>query len=926
MTIEVLKDKNASNLDKGNLFESLAEEFLMTQGFKVTNQVRITASELDLYCEHSVSGKVVYVECKALKENLSVNVLHNLLGKIEFQDIPEGWLVSTGAFGKDAKGFMIEWEKKNSTKRSKLHLYTPDRVVEALLNSNIIKNKPESYVSSILQDNTFSIGNWILLISEWGKFWICPVLRNGIANSMILFDAKTGTLIRDENIFEKIKGTDFTLNSLNFNKSFNPSTQHIDISTQPEPTVIEVEFGEKWDDYRPARPEHFVGRKKAQKDLLKFFTDIKKNRTDTRIFAIKGDSGIGKSSLIAKIRNAANLSIKPNNLFLFAIDMRAADNSSYIHSSLMKALQSAANLGFGKKSVFELSNYSDPLQSESISSFLSECKRKHQLIIIIFDQFEELYSKSEMFTVFEEAKKLMFSTISASTNMILGFAWKTDSTVPQDHPAYHMWHQLSDHRFEISLKPFSHSDAEQSLNIFEKELGEKILPEIRKYLAENSQGYPWLLKKLCIHLYEQMKNGHNQHEIVNKSLDISSLFDQDLNNLTDQEMSCLKMIAKNTPIDWVEVIENVGPDIVQSLQNKRLVIKRGSKLNLYWDIFRDYVLTENIPTIPFTHIPQSPSLEALISVFMELNTDSGRSLKDLSNCTNFKESTLRNIIHDLEQFGIVRFPENLVIINNHIKCSDVKSLFSNIRAVIKRHALTELLRTNNTMKPASKEVLIEYLKSIKPTAQYHIRTWETYATRMITWLKALGFVKICTAGIIYEDFGEIVDGDVKKWKGERKRVVFLGDTSPLMVVQALDTLKLGPQSKVSMKNKGFRNACAILYRFRIIELTSTSEYQISNNHIELSSEKAIWDEATREESINLVIKILHKTPDTSVINIGQKVAENFNKDWTETSCKRIGRGLKQWANWLDSQNGSKTIPPPPGRGKQINNQPGLFDL
>ena len=260
-------------------------------------------------------------------------------------------------------------------------------------------------------------------------------------------------------------------------------------------------------DYRPARPEHFVGRKTAQRELLQFFTDVKKHRTDSRIFAIKGDSGIGKSSLVAKMRDVAKDSRKPNNLFLYAVDMRAANDASYVSSAVIKALKSAASHDFGHQNNLEISNYTDPMQSESICAFLSECDRKHELIILVFDQFEELYSKPELFAVFEEAKRLMFSAIAASSNLVLGFAWKTDSTVPQDHPAYHMWHQLSDHRFEVSLKPFSHSDAKQSLNIFESELGEKIRPELRRYLLENSQGYPWLLKKLCIHLYEQMQNG-----------------------------------------------------------------------------------------------------------------------------------------------------------------------------------------------------------------------------------------------------------------------------------------------------------------------------------------------------------------------------------------------------------------------------------
>lgn len=926
MLIEVIKLQDAPNTEKGNLLEELAEEFLKTQGYEVLRQVRVTAAELDLLCKHKVSAKEVYVECKAHKEPLSANDLKNLLGTVDLKEYAEGWFVSTGPLGKDAKGFMTEWEKKSLEKRERLIIYTPDRVLTALLDAKVITPQSKEKAAELIREPGLSMGDWVLLITPWGKYWVCTILRNGIPKSAILFCAQSGCQVSDPDIFEKIKSSDFSLKDFEF-LSFESPRQSIEkIAHQKDTAIVEVEFGEKWRDYRPARPEHFVGRKKAQKELLHFFTEVKKCKTNSRIFAIKGDSGIGKSSLVAKMRDMAKESHKPNNLFLYAVDMRAANDASYISSALMKALKSAASQGFGHQNDLEISNYTDPLQSESISAFLYECKRKHQLIIIVFDQFEELYSKSELFAVFEEAKRLMFSAISASSNLVLGFAWKTDSTVPQDHPAYHMWHQLSDHRFEVSLKPFSHSDAEQSLNIFGTELGEKILPELRKYLLENSQGYPWLLKKLCIHFYEQLQNGVNQHQMANRSLDISSLFEQDLNSLTPPEMGCLKLVAKNAPMDWYEVLENAGHEVVQSLQNKRLLIRRGDKLNLYWDIFRDYVLYGSIPSIPFTYIPQSPSLDALLRVSLELDDAEGKSIQQLADGSKLQESTVRNIIHDLEQFGVISIADSQITIDNHLSDLDVRSILSNIRILFKRHALTELLKKSNTVTPADTEQLIVYLKLINPTAQYHIRTWTTYANRMVVWLQAVGLICRESDGIRYKDFGDIYDGDVKKWSGERKRIVFLGDTSPAKVIEAFDLLKQGARSHISMKNLGYRNACAVLYRFRLIELTSASEYRVPECAICSSSIKAIWEEAGKEESIKLAISALTENPLLSPEQIGEYVAKSFKRDWKPASRKRVGNSLRQWGAWLMTPlRSDSSIPDPPGRKTlEYDAQPSFF--
>ncbi|MDO9585481.1 MAG: restriction endonuclease, partial [Syntrophales bacterium] len=151
MLIEVVKLQDAPNADKGNLLEELAAEFLKTQGYEVSRQVRVTASELDLLCKHKVSGKDIYVECKAHRDSLSANVLTNLLGTVDFHEYSEGWLVSTGPLGKDAKGFMEQWEKKKPEKRGKLSIYTPDRVLNALLDAKVITHQPNEKGAELIR-------------------------------------------------------------------------------------------------------------------------------------------------------------------------------------------------------------------------------------------------------------------------------------------------------------------------------------------------------------------------------------------------------------------------------------------------------------------------------------------------------------------------------------------------------------------------------------------------------------------------------------------------------------------------------------------------------------------------------------------------------------------------------------------------------
>src|SRR5208337_2565577 len=520
---------------KGDLLEALAVQLLRIQNYEVTTQVRVTATELDLLCEHRITRKRVYVECKAFREALSANVLKNLLGAIAFKNYQEGWLISAGPLGKDAKGFQNEWEQKPVEERQKMSIYTPERVIEALTTSGTIKRAPEEKALEIL-GSPDSVGEWTLLITECGTVWAVACLQSGIPVGVLAFSANTGELINDVQHLRNLAGTDSTLNSLDFEYFLRLREKEPLPDVPGFERVVEVQHGESWTDYRPARPEDFVGREESQAAIMKFLKAVRSGETDTRVFAITGDSGMGKSSLIAKLRQRVSNVRNRRNYFLYAVDVRAATGPAYVLWSLLACLQKAYANGFGSNGSepVRVSDYCEPLASPSIREFFATLERQRQVVCLVFDQFEELYSKPELFPVFEEAQRLFLSAASAGSHLVLGFAWRTDSTVQQGHPSYFMWHRLADHRFEVGLAPFSYAESSMALTSFEKALGEKIRPELRRKLIENSQGYPWLLKKLCIHLYEQITSGASQADLT-ETLDVASLFDRDLKILTPPE-------------------------------------------------------------------------------------------------------------------------------------------------------------------------------------------------------------------------------------------------------------------------------------------------------------------------------------------------------------------------------------------------------
>lgn len=302
MRIEVAAPQNASTKEKGDLLEQFASDLLKTQNYEVDTEVRVTASELDLLCKHRVNQRVIYVECKAHRKTLNANVLKNLLGTITFKDYQEGWLISTGPLGKEAKGFQHDWENKPTQQSQKLSIYTPDRIIEAFTNAHLIRRLPhDSAIEKVGED---SLGDWVLLITPYGRYWVATCLSGGVPEGVLVYSAKTAKLITDAKLLKNLAKTDTSLNTLDFEYISNVG----DSLTNPKTLsnlklVVEVQHGDSWSDYRPARPKDFVGRQEVQTKVIHFLEDVEKQNTRTRVFAITGDSGMGKSSLIAKLRD-----------------------------------------------------------------------------------------------------------------------------------------------------------------------------------------------------------------------------------------------------------------------------------------------------------------------------------------------------------------------------------------------------------------------------------------------------------------------------------------------------------------------------------------------------------------------------------------------------------------------------------------------
>jgi hypothetical protein len=343
--IEVAVAPETTTTARGRILEKFARKFLETQNYRVQEEVRLTASEVDLLGTEDTTAERIFVECKAHRSTISSEVLHKLLGNVYFKGYSSGWLLSTFALGKDAKGFEDEWNQKPPEERRKLRIYPPERLIERLVKAQIIVDA----ASLQIDRDKFKAGNDVfLLLTQDGEFWAVPVLDpdSGIRSAALLFQADTGKQVTHQAALDRIAKTDTTL-SLPWiaggmeSQAVAAAKLHADLES-----IVRVPVADHWADYRPARPEDFVGRENVQATVFQFLDSVRNQATTTRLIALKGPSGWGKSSSVLKIASrAANVRNK-GKYFVFTVDSRAATTSRFPELAVVTAVKAAVSSGF----------------------------------------------------------------------------------------------------------------------------------------------------------------------------------------------------------------------------------------------------------------------------------------------------------------------------------------------------------------------------------------------------------------------------------------------------------------------------------------------------------------------------------------------------------------------------------------------------
>ncbi len=220
MQIVVAAKISEANKVKGDLLESLAGHLLRAQHYEVSDNkrnLRTTGVEIDLECRHkTIKAQEIYVECKAYNENKKIQsqVVTSLIGIRELKNYKQAWLISTSQIGSDAKGIIAQLE--NGQNADKFAFYTPDRLIDALVNASVIVSEEicRQSVINVVQDPK-KLGDVCMFVSRYGYFWVYKFLKGGEPSGVVFVDAKDGQPVIDADLLENLAGLESELKVFN---------------------------------------------------------------------------------------------------------------------------------------------------------------------------------------------------------------------------------------------------------------------------------------------------------------------------------------------------------------------------------------------------------------------------------------------------------------------------------------------------------------------------------------------------------------------------------------------------------------------------------------------------------------------------------------------------------------------------------------
>jgi hypothetical protein len=745
-----------NNQKKGNFWEKISAALFREQKWEVIENIEFIGMQTDIYVKNVETNERGLIECKFQKKPIDAPTIYKLMGQADSEEVKYVYLLSTSELNPKAKGIV----EKHHNKKYNLEIWSSDKLADEFMRVYNIKLPEIDQISGRVETIT------LLVTDQKDFFWVAEEMgESNIPERAIIFPTpKAKSYLSSEEwekyfsihkIWENLEVTVFNPTVIEpKDKSTNQSILEVE-----KVTVSQINQADSFDDYHhPCRPKDFFGRLEPQREFWDFVNNVRNENTDFRVVSFSGSTGLGKSSLVLKL--ASDCRQQPeykDNFYIYHVDVTSVNQEKatlFVIAAIRKALQEAIRIGF-----VELPNHQVSIESaeppyfssKSIKLLIETLKKSGKVIVIFFDQFEEILTKDSLSYLYGLFEKAAYEVDSIKENIVLGFCWRTGVNLPSTNQAYLTWHNLVNVRKDIYFSEFSQQDSSSLLDGFKGYLaktGKRLPKSIRDWLLENCQNQPWLLKRFCGDIYNQPSNisefDPQQKKVITK-FDIKRIFDEDIKiaTVTRECNSCLRYIAKCSPVSIMDVCTKFDVNVINSLLNSKLVIQTGENYKIYWDMFREYLLERKLPEMTISYRPRT-RISVLLKIFRLLK--SCETISDLESGSGGKNGIVENAVLDLQNFfQVTRNKENGKIIASEIflnlKDEEIaEKLAEQIEDHVVIKKMYEQLKPGESMwKDDFKKLLGKILCEGK---EMNSRTPKNYASKMLSWFCFAGLLEI----------------------------------------------------------------------------------------------------------------------------------------------------------------------------------------
>jgi hypothetical protein len=730
------KSQQAQAQARGKLFQDLMAEVLRHHGYSIDRiaNVNYAGMEIDIEGRAIATGIPLYAECKCYDTEVDSPKLQAFCGKyiaLWLRDKrSQGLFIAIPGINSHAKGFY----RDNFESRSEItvRLLEEDSVLQFIFASQRV-TQPEQIAQQIAPADYGSPGDWLLLYTDHGLFWAFYVILpgSGIPRAIAIFDA-LGIPISDKTTSDYLLQLlpelgDFSLLSL---KS-KPQPHQTSPTEDPE-EIVEVRGGSACFEYQfPSSPEHFVGRIPVLAEIDSFVSLVSNKQTSSRGILFEANSGWGKSSVV--LATVDRLTQKGH--LAVSIDCRSASSSQFILRVVNYAItrfSERAQISLPSSMNGGITGFEGVVNT--ILSFGRLLIPENKLIFIFLDQFENLFFLTE---AVKRIRDLFLKICDAQANVILGFSWKTDLVGMTSEFPYEIRDTIAGASKRIILSTFSDVETTALLDKLRAELRAPLRKDLQFLLSEFSQGYPWLLKKLCAHVKSQRADGVKQSDIANSLLNVEELFQEDIRGLTAEEDDALKRIAKNAPIGVSELGDEYRPEVVQSLIHRRLVVRIGNKYDVYWDIFRDYINSGRVP-VQENYILRTQKGSVLNAARLLSIAEGALTTAEMRKRAGMSEKSFYNIARDLRLLGLAEVEAGQVralIKMPQEEKEFAESLKPHLRERLRRNRIVwQVLDKLEAIDNLSIKDISLLLNKSCPYVSATSKTWLTYGRVLADWI------------------------------------------------------------------------------------------------------------------------------------------------------------------------------------------------